>query len=271
MPNKKDKKNLKDERRRGGEGGHGGGHSGGGHGGHGGGGGGGKTPPVTTPPVTTPPVKTPPVTTPPVTTPPVTTPPTGLTAVDPALFVHDENDAVIDKSNPLFFTLNDEYRSTYETAPFQTANKAQLNFTYNGQPSPLVLLSDGTWKSQVCIKVKAEDTCNVVYVCWQVAGNGGPNGLLVQLKSNPGDHTDAECPNGIGYSPMNPTSSATPPTITNGSTHSLNASVSGTTLTVSCDGKVCWVGEIPAAGMISAPMGIRSDNAVVYCQLLLGN
>jgi hypothetical protein len=85
--------------------------------------------------------------------------------------------------------------------------------------------------------------------------------LVVSVKSNPGQHRHAECGNS-GYTNIRGTLSRPVPKITEGSEHSLRATLNGTSLSVNVDGALAWDGSVSEDVLrFDGPVGMRSDNA----------
>jgi hypothetical protein len=93
--------------------------------------------------------------------------------------------------------------------------------------------------------------------------------IVVSVKSNPGQHTSAECGN-RGYTNIKPTRSAPTPLVNAGETHTLEAEMNGANLQVIADGTLVWQGSVGAdAAALPGPVGIRSDNAALQFELLV--
>jgi hypothetical protein len=93
--------------------------------------------------------------------------------------------------------------------------------------------------------------------------------IVVSVKSNPGQHTSAECGN-RGYTNLKPShASRIIPAIPAGSSHRLQAILLGQELQVLADGSPAWEGSIPSdASYLKGPVGVRSDNARLTFTLL---
>jgi len=136
---------------------------------------------------------------------------------------------------------------------------AELVFVYRGPTSRSAPLASGELRRQIGLKLRARDTCNVLYVMWQIDAE---RPLLVTLKQNPGQRTHAECGAG-GYSVLRPAwERASMPGIRAGQRHSLSAALIGDRLEVALDGEAVWRGALPADSLaFDGPVGLRSDNA----------
>lgn len=135
---------------------------------------------------------------------------------------------------------------------------AELEFVYRGPTASDAPLASGELRRQIGLELRARDSCNVVYVMWHIAPAAG---LVVSLKSNPGQSRHAECRD-RGYSFLQPITSDPAPRVEPGRVHVLGAAIRGRRLHVSTDGRESWVGELPLAAFeFDGPVGLRSDNA----------
>jgi hypothetical protein len=137
---------------------------------------------------------------------------------------------------------------------------AELVFVYRGSTARSAPLASGELRRQIGLKLRARDTCNVLYVMWQIELADRP--LLVTLKQNPGQRTHAECGAG-GYSVLAPAwERARMPAVRAGQRHTLSAALIGDRLEIALDGEPVWRGSLPAATLaFDGPVGMRSDNA----------
>lgn len=134
---------------------------------------------------------------------------------------------------------------------------AELAFDYPGPSHEETPLADGEMRRQIGLKLRAQDTCNVVYVMWRIAPVAG---VFVQVKSNPGQSTHEQCAD-RGYTELPATAGTQPAPIGPGERHTLRADLEGNVLTVLADGALAWKGELPAeAAAGGGPIGVRSDN-----------
>jgi hypothetical protein len=132
-----------------------------------------------------------------------------------------------------------------------------IAFTYRGPSKETAPLASGELRRQIGLKLRAQDTCNLVYVTWHVAPT---TGIHVSVKLNPGQKTHAECAD-RGYRNVLPTSKRDVAPIQVGERHTLAARIDGSTLRVAVDGAPAWEGTLPPeAFTIDGPVGIRSDN-----------
>lgn len=141
----------------------------------------------------------------------------------------------------------------------------EAQFTYGGPTQNEKALGSGAVRRQFGLKLHAGDACNLVYVMWRIEPD---KEIVVSVKSNPGQHTSAECGN-RGYTNIKPARSAPTPAVNAGETHSLRVEMNGAELHVYADGVSTWRGSVTAdAAALPGPVGIRSDNAALQIQLL---
>jgi hypothetical protein len=138
-----------------------------------------------------------------------------------------------------------------------TPSVAEVAFVYEGPSETTQPLANGEVRRQIGLKLRAKDTCNVVYVMWRVEPTPG---LSVQVKSNPGKSRHAEC-GANGYRSVTPARARPvgPPGV--GVRHVLRAALQDDMLTVSIDGQETWHGPLGRDSMdFDGPVGIRTDN-----------
>ena len=136
-----------------------------------------------------------------------------------------------------------------------TGDAAQLTFTFNGDADTGRALANGELRRQMGIKLRAQDSCNVVYVMWRL--DPKPK-LEVSVKANPGKRTHEEC-GADGYTKIKPAARLAP--LEDGRTYTLRAEIAGDELTASVDGRVVWRGALPSSAReLRGPAGLRSDN-----------
>jgi hypothetical protein len=130
-----------------------------------------------------------------------------------------------------------------------------------------VPLGSGALRRQFGLKLRAQDACNLVYAMWRIEPESK---LVVSVKSNPGQHTSAECGN-RGYTNIKPRLSVPLPALSAGGEHTLRAEMDGAQMRVFADGKLVWEGSVlPNALGFDGPVGMRSDNAHLEVELLAG-
>lgn len=142
----------------------------------------------------------------------------------------------------------------------------QVAFVFRGTSAQTVPLANGELRQQIGLKLRAQDSCNVVYVMWHVAPKVQ---IAVSVKYNPGQATHAECAD-RGYINLKPTKGATPPAMLADSAHTLQAAIEGDTLRVRADGVDVWEGTLPPETFaFDGAIGIRSDNVTADFELRL--
>jgi len=132
---------------------------------------------------------------------------------------------------------------------------AEIKFRYLGPSRTNKPLASGELRRQIGLKLRAADSCNLVYVMWRIAPEAR---IVVSVKSNAGLHSHAQC--GVhGYETLQPQMHVAPAPIQPGEVRTLHAELRGAALTVVADGKVVWQGVL-AEKPPSGPMGFRTDN-----------
>jgi hypothetical protein len=144
---------------------------------------------------------------------------------------------------------------------------AEVHFTYLGSTGNEAPLASGEMRRQFGLKLRAQDACNLVYAMWRIEPESK---LVVSIKSNPGEHTSAQCGN-RGYQNIKPRRSVPVPTLSSGDTHVLRAEMNGAEMRVFADNSLVWEGSVgPDALAFDGPVGIRSDNARLQIDLRTG-
>lgn len=133
-----------------------------------------------------------------------------------------------------------------------------LTFTYRGESIETRALAGGQERRQIGLKLRSQDSCNVVYVMWRL--DPKPK-LDVSVKLNPLEKTHEEC-GAHGYTKIRPRKkNVFVPAFQYGNTHTLRAEIVGDELFAWIDDKLLFQGTLPAAARtIKGPVGIRSDN-----------
>jgi hypothetical protein len=143
-------------------------------------------------------------------------------------------------------------------------SRAELRFRYDGPTQEVKRLASGELRRQFGIKLRAKDTCNLVYAMWHFEPTPG---LGVSVKSNPGKSTHAQC-GANGYETLRPAWTRAVPAPLPGTTHTFAAELEGTELRLFADGQLVWRGTVPPLGFaFDGPAGLRSDNAGLTFQL----
>lgn len=157
-----------------------------------------------------------------------------------------------------------EMRATLKA---RTPQAVTLNFAYLGPTREVAHLGSGEVRSQFGIKLRAQDTCNIVYVMWHFAPD---QRIAVSVKRNPGMRTHEDCLDHGYISNFKPRVSAPPRAVHPNEPHTLSASMQGSILTVKADRSVVWDGDLGAVALeFDGPVGLRSDNARVVFDFLV--
>jgi hypothetical protein len=144
---------------------------------------------------------------------------------------------------------------------------AEVRFTYLGSTGNEAPLASGEMRRQFGLKLRAQDACNLVYAMWRIEPESK---LVVSIKSNPGEHTSAQCGN-RGYQNIKPRRSVPVPTLRSGDTHVLRAQMNGAEMQVFADNLLVWEGSVGQDALaFDGPVGIRSDNARLQIDLRTG-
>lgn len=148
-------------------------------------------------------------------------------------------------------------RALVGTAPRRAI---EASFVYRGPTEETAPLASGEPRRQFGLKLRARDTCNVVYVMWHVAPTVG---IHVSVKSNPEVRGHADCGD-RGYVNLVPTCSRPDlRPISVGARRTLTATLAGDELAVLADGALVWNGKLPTSALaFDGPVGIRTDNGV---------
>ncbi|HXY24960.1 MAG TPA: hypothetical protein VEI73_09935 [Candidatus Acidoferrum sp.] len=148
-----------------------------------------------------------------------------------------------------------------------TPQNVTVNFTYRGPTKEVAHLGSGEVRSQFGIKLRAQDTCNIVYVMWHFAPD---QKIAVSVKRNPGQRTHQECLDHGYITSFKPRISANVRPAQANQPHTLAASLNGSNLTVTADGTVVWEGDLGSVALeFDGPVGLRSDNARVIFDFLV--
>jgi hypothetical protein len=141
---------------------------------------------------------------------------------------------------------------------FRSQPAVEIRFTYLRSSAKSKPLASGELRRQIGIKLRAENTCNLVYAMWHIEPDSR---VAVSIKHNPGMSTHEQCHAG-GYINLQQSGEAAPPKIVAGQTHTLRAELRGASLVVSADGVEAWHGDLgPVIASFDGPVGLRTDNA----------
>src|SRR6266852_1719165 len=125
-----------------------------------------------------------------------------------------------------------------------TPQFVEAHFTYLGSTGSEARLGSGELRRQFGLKLREQESK-----------------LVVSVKSNPGQHTSAQCGN-RGYRNIKPRLSAPVPALRSGETHTLRTEMNGAEMLVFVDNSLVWEGSgRPDALAFDGPVGIRSDYA----------
>jgi hypothetical protein len=156
----------------------------------------------------------------------------------------------------------------------ESRSAVELEFSYLGATEKDAALASGELRRQIGLELRAQDSCNVLYVMWRIAPV--PQ-LMVSLKSNPGQRQHSECRD-RGYTNLAPERSGPLPQLRPGERHVLSAALlpsarsSDLELEVKVDGVSLWRGVLPpAAAALAGPVGLRSDNGQFDVRLRAGS
>ncbi len=151
---------------------------------------------------------------------------------------------------------------------FVTVPVAQIveaRFTYLGATEHQARLGSGEKRRQFGFKLRAQDPCNLVYAMWRIEPKSE---IVVSVKSNPGQHSSAECGN-RGYKNSKPGRASPVPRLKPGASHILRAELHATELRVLVDGAIVWEGKVLSEAIpLGGSVGMRSDNAHLEFEFL---
>jgi hypothetical protein len=151
-----------------------------------------------------------------------------------------------------------------------TGQTAEIRFRYLGPSESSKPLASGELRRQIGLKLRAQDTCNLLYAMWHIEPDSR---IAVSVKRNPGKHTHEEC-GARGYVNLKPRTSIALPKVSPGESHALRAELRGTNLSLLADGRVVWEGTVGSdIDEFDGPVGFRTDNArftVQYFAVLPG-
>jgi len=132
---------------------------------------------------------------------------------------------------------------------------AEIRFQYLGPSQDVKPLASGELRRQIGLKLRAQDSCNLIYAMWRIEP---AERIAISLKRNAGLHSHEQC--GVqGYVNFKPQEEAPP--LRPGEAHVLRAELRGRDLMVLADGKVAWQGSLGSTPLPVGPPGFRTDNA----------
>jgi len=149
----------------------------------------------------------------------------------------------------------------------RTPPVVEVRFKYLGSTGNEARLGSGELRRQFGLKLRAQDACNLVYAMWRIEPESK---LVVSVKTNPGEHTSAQCGN-RGYRNIKPRRTGPLPQLREGERHSLRGEMRGEEMRVFVDDRVVWEGSVGGDALdFDGPVGIRSDNAKLEFELWSG-
>lgn len=177
----------------------------------------------------------------------------------------DVSDGKIDKAaGDHLIVFSKEMRATLKSNGVQ---KVRVPFTYLGPTQQVSHLGNGEIRHQFGFKLEAQDICNLIYAMW----NFDTQKIAVTVKLNPGQHTHEQCLDRGYINDIKPRVWAPSPIVRAGAPHVLSAELEGQKLTVKTDDVIVWQGTlVPVVLKFKGPIGLRSDNARVVFDFLVG-
>ena len=144
------------------------------------------------------------------------------------------------------------------------SSRAELAFSYEGPSTTTAHLADGELRRQIGLKLRAQDSCNVVYVMWHMEPSPG---VVVSVKHDRTRTKHSECGDG-GYVTIKPDAALAAPRIERGVQNVLHAELVGTELRVLANGAEVWHGHLPETALaFDGPAGVRTDNGIFDFEL----
>jgi hypothetical protein len=164
------------------------------------------------------------------------------------------NGAITTQDNGL---LSIETPSSRAVVPGTVVQAAEIRFRYLGPTAHSKPLASGELRRQIGLKLRAQDSCNLIYAMWHIETDSE---LAVLVKRNPGMRDHKQC-GARGYLPVKAETAITLPKARPGELHALRADLRGNRLTLTTDGIVAWEGQAPAdVNEFDGPVGLRTDN-----------
>jgi hypothetical protein len=159
-----------------------------------------------------------------------------------------------------------ETPSSRAIVPGSAPGVAEIRFRYLGPSVGSKPLASGEMRRQIGLKLRAQDTCNLVYAMWHIEPDSR---IAVSVKRNPGKHTHQQC-GPRGYLNVKPRRTVPVAKVLEGETHRLRATLRGGDLRVEADGRTVWEGQLETASLdFEGPSGFRTDNARFELELLV--
>jgi hypothetical protein len=153
--------------------------------------------------------------------------------------------------------LSIETPSSRAVVPGTVVQAAEIRFRYLGPTARFKALASGEMRRQIGLKLRAQDTCNLLYAMWHIEPDSK---LAVLIKRNPGMKTHEQC-GAKGYSSIEPLIAITLEKMQPGELHTLHAQLRGEELTLVADGALAWQGQVAmSVADFDGPVGLRTDN-----------
>jgi hypothetical protein len=153
--------------------------------------------------------------------------------------------------------LSIETPSSRAVVPGTVVQAAEIRFRYLGATAHSKPLASGELRRQIGLKLRAQDSCNLLYAMWHIESDSE---LAVLIKRNPGMQTHAQC-GAKGYLPVKAVTTMTLAKVQPGELHTLHAQLRGEELTLVADGVPAWQGEVGmGVADFDGPVGLRTDN-----------
>jgi hypothetical protein len=153
--------------------------------------------------------------------------------------------------------LSIETPSSRAVVPNTVVQVAEIRFKYLGPSASARPLASGELRRQIGLKLRAQDSCNLIYAMWHIEADSE---LAVLIKRNPDMHTHAQC-GARGYFPVKALTAMTLAKARPGELHTLHAELRDNRLTLTTDGTVAWDGRVPTdVTEFDGPVGLRTDN-----------
>jgi hypothetical protein len=169
----------------------------------------------------------------------------------------DISDGRIDRTGDGRFKVSTtEMRATISGT---SGKSIRVHFTYLGPTQDISKLADGSVRHQFVLALRAKDICNRVYIGWHFLAPKGHDQVVVQVKTNPGQVSHADC----GDSGYQTVATLDAPGVRVNEEHTFEASIRDRRLVVITDGAVADVKLPDAAFTFDGPAALRSDNAHV--------
>jgi hypothetical protein len=151
-----------------------------------------------------------------------------------------------------------ETASSRAVLRYQTIPVAEIRFRYLGPSAGSKPLASGELRRQIGIKLRAQDTCNLLYAMWHIEPDSK---IAVSVKRNPRMATHEQC-GANGYVNITPLVDVVRPQIGPGPSHRLRAELHDTDLTLFADDAMVWQGNLGTQRIdFNGPVGLRTDNA----------